>query len=199
MIWLFTVQDALFLAAIVIFGLIGFDRGWRYELIALLFILLALGFLFLNGGVYLAQLLSPFLLDMGLTKGQLIIFHRRFVLTITYIALVLIAGLGYFIVPRWFPSVVKVSSVFERTLGFLLGAIIGAVVAAYVTTFLFPDTQTSVITRVIIEPLKLGPYLIANFTAVVIFLIALVVVIIGLVTLRIPKWKPPEKAKEEKK
>ena len=198
MIWLFTVQDALFLAAIVIFGLIGFERGWRHELMALLFILLALGFLFLNGGVYLAQLLSPFLLDMGLTKGELLILHRRFVLTITYVTLALIAGLGYFIVPRWFPSVKKIASFLERTLGFLLGALIGAVVAAYVTIFLFPYTQTSVITSVTIEPLKLGPYLIANFTAVLIFLIAWLVVIIGLVALRIPKWKLPEK-KEEKK
>jgi hypothetical protein len=188
MTWLFTVQDALFLAAIFIFGLIGFERGWRYELIALLFVLLALGFLLLGGGLYLAQLLAPFLLDRSPTRGELLILHHTFVLTITFVTIALIAGLGYLFVPRWFPFVGLAFPLEGRTLGFLLGALEGAVVAAYVTIFLFPSTQKTVITRITIEPLKIGPYIIANFTAVLIFLIALVVVIIGLVALRIPWW-----------
>jgi hypothetical protein len=188
MTWLFTVQDALFLAAIFIFSLIGFERGWRYELIALLFVLLALGFLMLGGGLYLAQLLSPFLLDRSLTKGELLILHHTFVLTITFVTIALIAGLGYLIVPRWFPFVRLAFPLEGRTLGLLLGALEGAVVAGYVTIFLFPSTQTTVITKITIEPLKIGPYIIANFTAVLIFLIAVVVVAIGLVALRFPRW-----------
>ena len=188
MTWLFTEQDALVLAAIFIFSLIGFERGWRYELIALLVVLLALGLLLLGDGLYLAQLLAPFFLEKHLTKGELLILHHTFVLTVTYTALLLIAGLGYLFVPRWFPFVRVAPALESRTLGFLLGALEGAVVAGYVTIFLFPSTQTTVITKITIEPLKIGPYIIANFTAVLIFLIAVVVVAIGLVALRFPRW-----------
>src|SRR5271167_1777499 len=163
MTWSITVQDALFLVAIVIFGLNGYRRGWRREIVSLLSLVLGLVFLLMNGGAYMARLLYQLLLDVNLTEHQLIVSHPRFVLITTLFALALIVGLGYPIGRRRFSGP---ASSEDRTLGFLLGAFIGVFVAAYVTVYLLPDTRTSVITRVTIRPLNIGPYLIADFTAV---------------------------------
>ncbi len=179
MAWQITEQDVLFFVAILVFGLIGYQRGWRRETVSLLFIILGLTFLFLKGGNYLAQLLYQFLFNQPLAQS-----HPRFVQVTTIVALVVIIGLGYLIGGRRFP---KPAIPQDRTLGFFLGAFTGALVAAYLTIFPLSDTQTRVFASGTISSLNVGPYFIANFTAVLIFLIALVVVIVGLVAARTKK------------
>jgi len=180
MAWQITEQGALFAIFILAFAWSGYRRGWRRETVSLLFIVLGLVFLYLSGGVYLARLLYQLLLDVNLTEQQIIASHLRFVLITSIFAVAIIIGLGYIIGRRAFP---KPPIPQDRVLGIIPGVITGAVVAAYVTYFLFTSTETTVISKGTLYT-DIIPNLTANFTVVVIFLLALVVIIIGLAATR---------------
>jgi len=180
MAWQITEQGALFAIFILAFAWSGYRRGWRRETVSLLFIVLGLVFLYLSGGAFLARLLYQLLLDVNLTEQQLIASHPRFVLITTIFAVAIIIGLGYIIGRRAFP---KPPIPQDRVLGIIPGVITGALVAAYVTYFLFPNTQTTVVSAGTVF-LNLIPNLMANLTVVVIFLLALVVIFIGLAATR---------------
>jgi len=179
MSWQITEQGALFAIFIIVFAWSGYQRGWKRETISLLFIVLGLVFLLMNGGVYLAKLLYQLLLGVNLSNSELIASHQRFVLVTSVLAVAAIVAIGYALARRMFPK----GAGPDRTLGIIPGIITGAVVAAYVTYFLFPSTQTTQISAGTINT-DIIPNLTANLTVVVIFIAALVAIVIGLAAVR---------------
>lgn len=179
MAWQITEQNALFAISILAFAWSGYQRGWKRETVSLLFIVLGLIFLLMNGGTYLARLLYQLLLNMTLTDKELMTSHQRFVQITTIFAFAIIIVLGYVIGRRVFPKAVGP----DRVLGIIPGIITGALVAAYLTYYIIPSTQTTVISAGTVF-LNIIPNLVANFTVVVIFVLALVVIFIGLVATR---------------
>ncbi len=180
MAWQITEQNALFAISILAFAWSGYRRGWKRETVSLLFIALGLVFLILSGGAYLARFLYQLLLEMNLTEQQLMASHARFVLITTIIAFAIIIVAGYVIGRRTFPQPLLSQ---DRVLGIIPGIITGALVAAYLTYYIIPSTQTSVISSGMVF-LNLIPSLMANFTVVVIFVVALVAILIGLAATR---------------
>ncbi len=181
--WQITEQGALFAIFILAFAWSGYRHGWKRAILSLLFIVLGLVFLFLSGGAFLARLLYQLLLDVNLTEQQLTASHPTLVLITSISAVAIIIGLGYIFGRRTysFPTFPQ-----DRVLGIIPGAITGALVAAYVTNFLFPSTKTIVISAGTLYT-NLLPNLMADFTVVVIFLIALVAIFIGLAVIRLKK------------
>ncbi len=136
MSFLLTSQQC-FVIAIVAFGLIGFIRGWRREVISLAFALTGVLFLLLNGGGALAQLVF--------VKGP-IAMHDIFgtgtgatpsppssaaVLIVTLIAFVGIVLLGYYIGNRAFPGNTSNGTATGRLLGILTGLVTGYFLITY--------------------------------------------------------------------
>ncbi len=189
MSWQITEQNALFAIFILAFAWSGYRRGWKRETVSLLFIVLGLVFLMLSGGVYLAKLLYQLLLNVTLTDNELITSHQRFVFITSIFAFAVIIVLGYVIGRRAFPKP-PISQ--DRVLGIIPGIITGALLAAYLTYYLIQSTQTTVISAGTVF-LDIIPNLMANFTVVVIFVLALVVIIIGLAATRPKKSGTPEK------
>jgi len=176
--WQFTVQDALFLLSIIIFAILGYQRGWRREVVSLLFIIVGVVFLNLSGGIYLSMLLYQFLLGKPISKTVLN-SHPNVLLFVTIASLVVIIACGYAIGNRLFQKKPPIAQ--DRTLGLIPGIIAGAVVAAELTYFLLPDTRKSVITT---GTILLNLNFLINPTVLLIFVIAVVVVIIGLMATR---------------
>lgn len=176
--WQFTVQEALFLLSIIIFGIIGYQRGWQRETISLLFIILGVGFLNLNGGIFLSRLLYQFLEGKSISDKDLLHSHPNVWLFVTIASLVVIIALGYIIGGRMFP---KPKDGQGRTLGLIPGLITGAVIGAELTFYLLPNSGKSVITT---GTILLNLNFLINPTVLLIFVIAVVVVIIGLMATR---------------
>jgi uncharacterized membrane protein required for colicin V production len=177
MIWQFTVQDALFLLSIIIFGLIGYRRGWQREIVSLLFIIVGLAFLNLNGGTYLSKLLYQFLEGKPISDTNLLHSHHNVWLFVTIGSLVVIIALGYIIGSRS----PKAKDGQARTLGLIPGLITGAVIGAELTYFLLPNSGKSVITT---GTIQMNLNFLGNLTVLLIFVIAVVVVVIGLMATR---------------
>ena len=177
MTWQFTVQDALFLLSFITFGIIGYQRGWQREVVSLLFIILGVGFLNLNGGAYLAKLLYQFLEGKSISQNELLHSHPNVLIFVTVASLVVIITLGYILGSRR----PKAKSGQERTLGLIPGLITGAVIGAELTYFLLPSSAKSVITT---GTLQMNLNFLGNITVLLIFVIAVVAVVIGLMASR---------------
>jgi hypothetical protein len=177
MTWQFTVQDALFFLSFMAFGIIGYQRGWRREVVSLLFILLGVGFLNLNGGAYLARLLYQFLVGKSISQHELLHSHPHVLLFVTVASLIVIIALGYLIGSRR----PKAKDGQERTLGLIPGLITGAVIGAELTYFLLPNSAKSVITT---GTVQMHLNFLGNGTVLLIFVIAVVTVVIGLMASR---------------
>lgn len=180
--WQFTIQDALFLLSIIIFAILGYQRGWRREIVSLLFIIMGVVFLNLSGGNYLSRLLYQFLLGKPISKTDLA-SHPNVLLFVTIASLAVIIAFGYVIGNRLFQKKPPIAQ--DRTLGLIPGIIAGAVVAAELTYYLLPDSRKSVITT---GTILLNLNFLVNPTVLLIFVIAVVVVVIGLMATR-PKPK----------
>ena len=177
MFWQLTVQEALFILALIIFGIIGYQRGWQRETVSLLFIILGIGFLNLNGGAYLSKLLYQFLLGRSISEQDLMRSHPNVLIFVTIASLVVIITLGYIIGSRR----PKAKSGQERTLGLIPGLITGAVIGAELTYFILPNSGKSVITT---GTIQMNLNFLGNLTVLLIFVIAVVVVVIGLMATR---------------
>jgi hypothetical protein len=136
MIFLLTSQQC-FVIAFFAFGLIGFIRGWRREVISLAFALTGVLFLLLNGGNALAQLVfvkTPIIIhDVFSTGGpapSTAAPSPTAVLTVTLIAFVTIVVLGYNIGNRAFSG--KNLSPADRLLGILPGLVTGYFLITYI-------------------------------------------------------------------
>jgi uncharacterized membrane protein required for colicin V production len=177
MIWQFTVQDALFLLSIIIFGIIGYRRGWQRETVSLLFIIVGVVFLNLSGGTYLSRLLYQFLEGKSISEANLLRSHPNVLTVVTIASLVVIIALGYIISSRS----PKPKDGQGRTLGLIPGIITGAVIGAELTYFLLPSSGKSVITT---GTIQMNLNFLGNLTVLLIFVIAVVVVVIGLMATR---------------
>src|SRR5690348_13016954 len=109
MAFLFTPQQC-FIIGIAAFGLIGFWRGWRREVISLAFGLTGGLFLLLNGGDSLAALVFvtlPVIFHVLLSSSPMATPPKpsaEAVLIVTLISFVLIVVAGYWIGNRAFPG-----------------------------------------------------------------------------------------------
>ena len=177
MFWQFTVQEALFLLSLIIFGILGYQRGWQRETVSLLFIILGVGFLDLNGGAYLSKLLYQFLLGRSISEQDLLRSHPNVLTFVTIASLIVIIALGYIIGSRR----PKAKSGQERTLGLIPGLITGAVIGAELTYFILPNSAKSVITT---GTVQMNLNFLGNVTVLLIFVIAVVAVVIGLMASR---------------
>jgi hypothetical protein len=188
MTWLVTPQQCFFVAMIA-FGLIGFWRGWKREVISLAFALTGVLFLLLNGGNALAQLVF---------MKMPIVIHDIFgsgpapattppspsaVLVVTLITFVGIVLLGYYIGNRAFPGG-KGLAPGERLLGILPGLITGYFLITYISnTF----ARSPLITVGFGTPAE---NLVTNYVPLLI-VVAIVVVVAGLIASRAKKSSAP--------
>lgn len=165
-----------FFIIILAFAVIGFQRGWRRELVSLGFTLGAILFLYLGGGKGLAEFLFvrlPVIAQIviggsssgaqpaGVSDGQ--------VLLTTIITLVVIIAAGYLIGKKAFPQPPTAPA--ERLLGILPAIVSGYFVMLYVTNVL---TKASLITFGVSTPNQntVGSYMLIIFVAAVVIVIA---------------------------
>jgi hypothetical protein len=137
MIWQSAVQGALFLLSIIIFGIIGYQRGWRREIVSLLFFIYSVWFVYLDVSIYLSRLLYQFLLGKSISDRYLLHSHANVVLFVTIASLVVIIAPGYVIGEKRISHNRKTLPQDHR-LGLIPGIITGAVVAAELAFFLLP-------------------------------------------------------------
>lgn len=183
----FTEQQCFFVA-ILAFVVIGFQRGWRRELVTLVFVLLAFFLVHPDAGrslgEFLARLPSVFAYLLGgsaapqtATADQVSNFLGPLGPLLIFAAIV---ALGYYIGNRAFP---KPTAPFERFIGIIPAVIYGAFILAYLSSIL-PKSQGNLVTVAVQAP---DP---SNYVPVI-FAIAIVALVIALVAARAKK--PPAK------
>lgn len=169
-----------FFLVILAFAVVGFQRGWKRELVSLGFSLGAVLFLYLGGGNGLAQFVF---IRLPVIAGVVVSNSGKApapsttpvpaadILITTIVTFVVIIGAGYLIGNKAFP---KPASPPERLLGILPAIVSGYFLMLYVTTVL---TKTSLITFGVDTPNQgvVGNYML------IIFIIAVVVVVAALI------------------
>lgn len=169
-----------FFLVILAFAVVGFQRGWKRELVSLGFSLGAVLFLYLGGGNGLAQFVF---IRLPVIAGVVVSNSGKApppsttpvpaadILITTIVTFVVIIGAGYLIGNKAFP---KPASPPERLLGILPAIVSGYFLMLYVTTVL---TKTSLITFGVNTPSQgvVGNYML------IIFIIAVVVVVAALI------------------
>lgn len=169
-----------FFIVILVFAVIGFQRGWRRELISLGCSLGAVLFLFLGGGNGMAHFLfvnMPVVFQVivspsataGQTSGGTV--PQTDVILTTIITFIVIVGAGYLIGNKAFP---KPTTPQERLLGILPAMVSGYFLMLYVTNIL---GKTQLLTLGVNAPTQSQ---IGN-SVFVVFLIALVVIVAALI------------------
>ncbi len=168
-----------FFLVILAFAVIGFQRGWKRELVSLGFSLGAVLFLYLGGGNGLAQFLFLRLPVIAqIVVGGNSSAHAStgavptsYVLITTIVTFIVIIGAGYLIGNKAFP---RPNAPAERLLGILPAIVSGYFLMLYVTNVL---SKASLITFGVSTPKQnvVGSYmLIIVIVAVVIIVAALV-------------------------
>lgn len=174
---LLTAPQCFFLV-ILAFAVVGFQRGWKRELVSLGFSLGAVLFLYLGGGNALAAfvfrrlpVIATIIAGGSGTNIGANSTSASNVFLVTIIAFVLIVGIGYLIGNKAFPRPATPS---ERLLGILPAIVSGYFLMLYVTNVL---AKTSLITFGINTPSQgvIGNYML------IIFIIAVVVVVAALI------------------
>jgi Colicin V production protein len=188
MSFLFT-QQQCFVVAIVAFGVIGFWRGWRREVISLAFALTGVLFLLLNGGDALAQLVFvkiPIILHDLVSSGPMTTPSKpspSAVLIVTLISFVVIVVAGYLIGNRAFPGGKNLPPA-DRLLGILPGLITGYFLITYIANIF---AKSPLITVGFGTPTQ---NVVTNYVPLLI-VVAIVVVVAGLVMSRAKKPSAP--------
>lgn len=167
-----------FFLVILAFAVVGFQRGWKRELVSLGFSLVGVLFLYLGGGNGLAQFLFLRLpIIAQIVVGGTSTTHATGtvptgdVLATTIITFIVIIGAGYLIGNKAFP---KANAPAERLLGILPAIVSGYFLMLYVTNVL---SKAQLITFGVSTPKQdtVGSYmLIIVVVAVVIIVAALV-------------------------
>lgn len=178
-------ETQCFYVAILAFIVIGFQRGWKRELVSLVFVLLAIFLVRPDSGKsfsdFLNRLPSVFgFLVTGTPTGNTTTPTTNFLLG-PWGAIILFAaviGLGYFIGNKAFP---RPGTPAERFIGVIPGIVSGAFIMAFISS-LIPKTTTgqSFLTVAVQAP---DP---GNFVPIL-FLIAIVAVIVALIASRTKK------------
>lgn len=169
-----------FFLVILAFAVVGFQRGWKRELVSLGFSLGAVLFLYLGGGNGLAQFVFvrlPVIAQVVVSNNgkapapSTTAVPAVDILITTIVTFVVIIGAGYLIGNKAFP---KPASPPERLLGILPAIVSGYFLMLYVTTVL---TKTSLITFGVSTPNQgvVGNYML------IIFIVAVVVVVAALI------------------
>lgn len=184
MTWLVTPQQC-FIVAIAAFGLIGFLRGWRREVISLAFALTGVLFLLLNGGNALADLIFvkiPIIFHDLVSSSPMAAPSKpspSAVLIVTLISFVVIVVAGYWIGNKAFPGG-KTLQPADRLLGIVPGLITGYFLITYIAnTF----AKSPLITVGLNTP---SENVVTNYVPLLI-IVAIVVVVAGLVVARAKK------------
>ena len=187
---LFLSSQQCFFIAIIAFGLIGFIRGWRREVISLAFALTGVLFLLLNGGDALSQFVFVRIPEMFqfLSSGKVTSIPSppspSAKLTVTLIAFILIVVLGYIIGNRAFSG--KNLTPADHLLGVLPGLVAGYFIITYLSnTF----GGSHLVTLGVGTPTQ---DLLTN-SIPLLFAIAVVAVIAGLIAARVKKSGAPKK------
>jgi hypothetical protein len=181
----FTEQQCFFVA-ILAFAVIGFQRGWRRELVTLVFVLLAFFLIHPDSsrslGQFLARLPSVFAYLLGgsaapqtATADQVTTFLGPWGPLLLFAAII---ALGYYIGNKAFG---KPGTPQERFIGVIPAIIYGAFILAYLSSIL-PKSQGNLVTVAAQWP---DP---SNYVPVI-FAIAIVALIVALVAARAKK--PP--------
>jgi hypothetical protein len=167
-----------FFIAILAFGVLGFYRGWRREVVSMAFSLAGVLFLYLGGGKSLAEfvfLRLPVILQVvsgGTSSSKPPPPPSDVnVLATTIIAFVAIVALGYIIGNRAFPKAVTPA---DRFLGVIPAVVTGYALITYVTNAF---AKSPLITIGVNTP---SQSLIGNYL-LIIFVVAVVAVIAGLI------------------
>ncbi len=188
MSFLFT-QQQCFVVAIVAFGLIGFWRGWRREVISLAFALTGVLFLLLNGGGALAQLVfvkTPIIIHDIFSNGPAPATTKpdaSAVLIVTLITFVVIVVIGYMIGNRAFPGGKGLAPA-ERLLGILPGLVTGYFLITYIANIF---NKSPLITVGFGTPTQ---DVVTNYVPLLI-IVAIVAVVAGLIASRAKKASAP--------
>ena len=167
-----------FFIAILAFGVLGFYRGWRREVVSMAFSLAGVLFLYLGGGKSLAEFIFlrlPVILQVvsggtSSTKPSPPPSDVN-ILATTIIAFVAIVALGYIIGNRAFPKAVTPA---DRFLGVIPAVVTGYALITYVTNVF---AKSPLITIGVNTP---SQSLIGNYL-LIIFVVAVVAVIAGLI------------------
>ena len=174
MVWQLNAPQ-FFAIAIIAFGVVGFWRGWRREVVSLAFALSAVLFLYIGGGTYLAQFLFvylPRIINFVVTQkaGPKPATPSQAVDLVTaFVTFVVIVVLGYLIGNKVFE---KAKTSGERILGVIPAAITGF---AIMLSTLFVGNSLFTLNIQPIQVSSIGSYLL------VIFVIAIVALVAGLV------------------
>lgn len=173
-----------FAVAILVFIVVGFQRGWRRELISLVAVLLATVLINVNT----SNSLSTFLGRIGgffafLATGQSsstapVSFLEGPVWSLVIFASIVI--LGYIIGDRVFPSP---KTPHERFLGILPSVLSGAFILGYLDSFIGTATNAQGGTTITLNLSSADP---TNFVPVI-FLIGILAVIVALIAVRVRK------------
>lgn len=138
MSFLFT-QQQCFIIAIIAFGLIGFYRGWRREVVSLAFALTGVLFLLLNGGDALAKLVfvkAPVIFHDLVSTSTMTTPPNpdpNTVLIVTLVSFVVIVVAGYLIGNKVFKDQGgKKATPADRLLGVIPGLITGYFLITYI-------------------------------------------------------------------
>jgi hypothetical protein len=173
----FTPQECFF-AAIIVFAVIGLQRGWRREVISLAFVLAGLVFLLLfnlgQGIAYFIFVRIPVIIAdvLGQPAAKTTTPSASVTQLTTIVTFFAILALGYLVGNRTMP---KASSPADRVLGIIPAIITGFVVIFFVNRFFSTNQNGTSLFTLAVETPNPSQYI------VVIFVIAVVAVVVGLI------------------
>jgi len=173
----FTPQECFF-AAIIVFAIIGLQRGWRREIITLAFVLAGLlflvtfglgkgiaDFIFLRIPVIIADLLGQPVAKTSAPSASVIQLT-------TIITFFVILALGYIVGNRAMPGAKTPA---DRILGIIPAIITGFAVIFFVNNYIASNQNGNSLFTLAVETPNPSNYI------VVIFVIAVVAVVVGLI------------------
>ena len=175
--WLLQAWQCLFLVVLV-FAVLGFMRGWRREIVSLLFTLAGVLIIGLNGGTAVAQTIFvriPLAFQDPNNLQKPPAPNGTAIAVVTVLTLVAIIALGYVIGNKVFP---KPATPAERIWGVIPGIIAGLAIYFTISQMAPYLTKGPAIGLFISAP---NSNVIGN-SLLLIFVILVVLVIIGLIT-----------------
>lgn len=184
-----------FFITLLAFGLLGFVRGWRREVISLGFVLAGVLFLYLNGGISLAQFLfvrlpiaiqDMFGANPGSPKAQSAPPTSSMVFITTLLAFAVIVAAGYIISNRAVPAKQSAATPSDRLIGIIPGIITGYALINYITTTF---SRAPIITLGINTPNQ-------NFVSgslLIVVVVGVVAAVAGLIASSVKKGGAPKK------
>jgi Colicin V production protein len=169
---------------IIVFGIIGFYRGWRREIISLAFVLGGILFFYLGGGKGLAQfvfvkipvILQDLFGSVGGPRTQPPQPSSGAIILLSIVAFVAIVVIGYIVGNKAFP---KPAQPVERFLGIIPGIVAGYALISYLAS----ASPKSTFTFGVATP---DQRVVGNYV-LVIFLIAVAAAVAGLLASRAKK------------